>query len=423
MAVNHTVVAEKVFNLLKGFGYVVKSFDNEGKLVIDPQEGSRFVIAQPNILVRLDKATDTLMYATGKNIDEQSDKELRGMLKDLANDYLMSFDFRKFNKTIKAKAEKIDIAQKSEKDMADVMEGFGTMTGSSKTSYQPLDTVKIVVRHKKPVNEEVRGARSRNIHSIYIQRGEERFKMAENNLAAARAMARHMYNGGDMHDGIGSSISEMAGELNKLREFVRYVQSNNLVNEDNNDYVTLAFENIEHIKNTFKKLSGVKSYAGAVNEVEKRSSVEMLEDDIDLESKFTETHFDQRIDAVRDVIRTALSRKNAFESSINKAVQEESFDNLANMLSENDGIEFASPRAKLGYQVSQLGSTVQNPQLGAYLSGISKKLQSGNHINQHEYTTIKSCLLGAHSTQPQVSAVAESAEQKYEQFLEQFDIL
>lgn len=422
MAVNLAVVAEKVFNLLKGFGYVVKSFDNEGKLVIDPSEGSRFVVAQPNILIRVDKSSDTLMYATGKGIDEQTDAELRKMLKELANDYLMSFDYRKFNKTIKAKAEKIDIAQKSEKDMADVMEGFGTMTGSTKTSYQPLDTVKIVVRHKKPVNEEVRGARSRNIHSIYIQRGEERFKMSENNLAAARAMARHMYNGGEMHDQTGTAITEMAGELNKLREFVRYVQSNSLVNEGNQEYVTLAFENIEHIKNTFKKLSGVKSYASAVNEVEKRSNIEMLEDDIDLEAKFTETHFDQRVEAVRDVIRSAMSRKSAFETSIDNAVQAESFDNLAEMLSENDGIEFASPRAKLGYQVSQLGSSVQNPQLGAYLSGISKKLQAGSHINQHEYTTIKSCLLGAHKTQPAV-AVAESAEEKYEQFLEQFDIL
>lgn len=420
MAVNHQIVAEKVFNLLKGYGFVVKNFNTEGKLVIDPQEATRFVVGEPNILVRLDKSTDTLLYAEGSNSDQD---DLRGTLKDIANDYLMSFDFRKFNKTIKAKSEQIDIAQKSEKDMADVMEGFGTMTGSTKTSYQPLDTVKIVVRHKKPVNEEVRGSRSRNIHSIYIQRGEERFKMSENNLAAARAMARHMYNGGEMHDQVGSSITEMAGELNKLREFVKYVRSNNLVNEENESYFTLAKENIDHIKNLFGKLSGVKSYAGAVNEVDKRSNIEMLEDDIDLEAKFTETHFDQRVDAVRDVIRSALSRKTTFESAIDNAIQSENFENLSDMLSENDGLDFVSPRAKLGYQVSQLGSTVQNPQLGAYLSGISKKLESGNHINQHEYTTIKSCLLSAGSGPSSTLAVAESFESKYEQFLEQFDIL
>ncbi len=31
---------------------------------------------------------------------------------------------------------------------------LGKMYGSTKTSYQPLDAVKIVVRHNKPVNEE-----------------------------------------------------------------------------------------------------------------------------------------------------------------------------------------------------------------------------------------------------------------------------
>ena len=51
-----------------------------------------------------------------------------------------------------------------------------------------------------------------------------------------------------------------------------------------------------------------------------------------------------------------------------------------------------------------------------------KYMLNDGALNQHEYTTIKSCLLGAHKTQPEV-AVAESFEAKYEQFLEQFDIL
>ena len=117
--------------------------------------------------------------------------------------------------------------------MADVMEGFGQMTGSTKTSYQPLDNIKIVVKHRKPVNEESRGARSRNIHSIYIQRGEEKFKMQENSLRAARAMARHIHNGGEMFDSTGQSITEMAKESRELSEFVRYVRGANLVNEAN----------------------------------------------------------------------------------------------------------------------------------------------------------------------------------------------
>lgn len=420
MAINYSLVSEKVFNLLKGHGFVVKSFDKAGKLALDPQQASRFVVAKPNMLVRIDSQQEMLVFASGQNYE---DDNLRKSLKNLAHDYLMSFDYKKFSKTIKPKSEKIDIAKTSEKDMADVMEGLGPMTGSTRTSYQPVDSVKIVVKHRKPVNEEVRGARSRNIHSIYIQRGEEKFKMTENNLKAARAMARHINMGGEMFDSVGTGITEMAVEERKLREFVRYVQSKKLVNEDNQEYVSLAMENIEHIRNTFNKLTGVKTYSGAIDEVTNRSSAEILEDDIDLESKFTETHFDQRVKGAIGAIKGALYRKANFESRINQAIQNETFDNLADMLSEGEGLDFATAQNKLGYQVSQMSNTVNNPALGNYLSSIGKKLYSGSSISQHEYTTIKSCLLGAHSNKQVPSEVAESVESRYEAFIEQFDIL
>ena len=111
---------------------------------------------------------------------------------------------------------------------------------SSKTScHQTLENIKIVVKHKKFVNEEVRGCRQ--IHSIFIQRGDERFKL-ENNLQMARAMAP-VQKGGEVFDEVGTKIIEMA-DLKKLPEFVRYVQTAKIVNEDNEEYVALAKENI-----------------------------------------------------------------------------------------------------------------------------------------------------------------------------------
>ena len=93
------------------------------------------------------------------------------------------------------------------------------------------------------------------------------------------------------------------------------------------------------------------------------------------------------------------------------------------MLSEDDGMEFATPHAKLGYQVSQMSNSVADSRLGSYLTGISKKLYSGDRMSQHEYTTIKSCLLGAHAGHEVPTSVAESVEDQYEKFIEQFDIL
>jgi len=304
-----------------------------------------------------------------------------------------------------------------------IEEGFSPMSGSTKTSYQGLDNVKLVIRHKKEVNEEIRGSRSRNISSIFVQRGDERFKMAENNLKAARAMARHVKNGGEPFDAVGSAINEMAVEQRKLREFIRYVKKSGLVNEDNESFVNLAVENINYITSAFTKLAGVKSYATAVEDVTDRRNTEVLQDDIDLESKFTETHFDDKVANVVDFVKSAMSRKTAYESYIDKAVSNESFAQLKNMLSEDDGMEFATPHAKLGYQVSQMSNSVNDPRLGNYLTGISKKLYSGDRMSQHEYTTIKSCLLGAHGTQSAPTSVAESVEDQYEKFIEQFDIL
>jgi hypothetical protein len=545
MAININTVSEKLFNILKGFGYEVKSYNKEGKLVINPQEATRFAVAEPNLLARIDVNDKTIVLATSNDLSESP---VRGMVKNLAQDYLLNFDYRVFDKKLKPKGENVDIAKNAEKDMAEVMEeiniirklsgldpveekvekdkkygdegekvktakgniytwaeadrdysmygkftyeggeftmhydpqmgqfdnrepiegdpkaqqvidslpdeyfandeketvisgiidmileyadpqtedkeqvaeaSLGKMTGSRKSSYQPLaDNVKIIVRHNKDVNEEVRGARSRNIHSILIQRGEEKFKMAENNLSAARAMARHLHNGGETYDEIGESITQMSKDLNKLKEFVNYVRKTKLVNETNEEFVSLAIENINDIKTNFKKLSGVKTYANAVETVTNYNNVELLQDDLDLESKFTETHFDDKVANVLDNLKVMASKKHAFETYITDAIQKESFEDLKNNLKESDLVDFATPNAKLGYQVSQLGYSAKDSALSNYLQSIGTKLSDGGQLNQSEYGAIKSCLLSA--GQHNVQSAPMSMEESYEAFLDRF---
>ena len=298
---------------------------------------------------------------------------------------------------------------------------LGRMTGSRKSSYQPLaDNVKIIVRHNKEVNEEVRGARSRNIHSILIQRGEEKFKMAENNLSAARAMARHLHNGGETFDEIGESITEMSREFKKLKEFIQYVRKAKLVNEANEEFVTMAMENINDIKTNLKRLSGVKTYANAVESVLSYNNVEILQDNLDLESKFTETHFDDKVANVMDSLRAMSSRKKSFENKIVKAIESETFANIKDLLSENDIVDFETPHGKLGHQVSQLGYSAQDNTLSNYLHSISSKISAGGQLNQFEYGTIKSCLLGA--GQHNVQSAPMNVEESYEAFMDRFDV-
>ena len=697
MATNFKDISEKVFNLLKGHGFDLKTFNKEGKIVIDPQEGTRFVSDEPNILVRVDDLEKEISLQTSEDF---ADHNLRNLLKELAQDSLLSFDFRVFDKKLKPKGEEIDVARRQEIDMneeinllkrlsgieesteelneaiplaaglwfigtrvlggvlkyalknpaktfiaTDVIDGdldntknalewagenvvpevvpevvptiidtikqyalpvsavaaavyggvklkqylnklkkqaeeekrndfidqqmqmqsedldinenipgvkeisqgkgedgkeyfialttdnmpldwptywkweqsygeknknraslrygryvsdakaflnlpedkkkpavpysksvekdladrmfaktdmpdldkeamkgrpkgkeespfdrylrhmkplrkaqnkesvnessLGKMTGSRKSSYQPLaDNVKIIVRHNKEVNEEVRGARSRNIHSILIQRGEEKFKMAENNLSAARAMARHLHNGGETYDEIGESITEMSREFKKLKEFIQYVRKAKLVNETNEEFVTMAIENINDIRTNLKRLSGVKTYANAVETVRNYNNVEILQDDLDLESKFTETHFDDKVSNVMDSLRAMTSRKQSFENKIVKAIESETFANIKDLLSENDIVDFDTPHGKLGHQVSQLGYSAKDNTLSNYLHGISSKISAGGQLNQFEYGTIKSCLLSAGQHNVQTAPV--DVEESYEAFIDQF---
>ena len=418
MATNKKQVSEKIFNLLKGFGYEVKTFDVEGNNQVNPQESTRFVVEEPNILVRLDLNKNSIILNTSEDLTKH---KIRPMLKELSKDYLLNFDYNVFGKRLKPKGELQDAEKNSEKDMADVMEAsLGKLSGSTKTSYQPLENVKIVLKHKKAIDEEIRGSRSRNIHSIFIQRGEERFKLPENNLAMARAMARHVQKGGEVFDEIGESIVDMARDLSKLREFIVYVKRSNIVNEANAEYVNLAIENINNIRETFKKLQGAKTYATAVESLSNQEKYNLEEDDSDIQSLFTETHFDDKVANVIDNLRTLNLRKKAFESHIMNAIENEQFNNAVDMLKETELLQFDTPNAKLGHQVSQLGFSAKDERLGNYLRDCGKRLSSGGQMSDFDYRAIKSSLLSA-GDRP-VKGEPMSYMESYEKFLDRFSV-
>lgn len=415
MAIDYSSVSEKIFNILSGQGLTVEKRDIDGKITSEVDDARYFSVKEPEIQIFINEEESTInMKANKANRDTAN--EIRPAIKSIATEYNLNLDYKLFSKKRIPKQ-----VESKEQDVADVMEGFGTMYGGAKTSYQPLDNVKIVVKHRNAVNEESRGARSRNIHSIYIQRGEERFKMAENNLKAARAMARHLNMGGETFDSVGTAIVEMAAEQRKLKEFTRYVSNRGLVNESNEEYVILAQESISSIKTTLDKLCGVKTYAKAVESLEDMANTQILEDDIDLEAKFTETHIDDRVTSAFDGIKRSLSRQQNYRTTIENAIANESFSELCNSLTEAEAVDFATPHARLSYQVGRLGAAAKNETLRNHLNGISQRIADGQRLGQFEYDTIKSCLLSASEARIQEN-VTESAENAYASFIEGFDI-
>ena len=287
--------------------------------------------------------------------------------------------------------------------------GFGRPTGTSRTSYQKLDdSISIVVRHKKRIAEEdeVRpGVRSRNIESVYIRRGGERFRMAENYLPSARAMARHMQNGGEVWDAIGESINRAAGDMNRLNRFVRYVDRNGLINEHNGEYVQLAREQLNSIRGVIESMGGQRGYARNSQRIVDLMSAAPEALDEDLESLFVEKRKDDRVVTAMEDLKGLVAKRRQFQRSIDEAVENEKFDSLKDLLGESDMYDFADAKARLSHQVSQMGSAAQDPTLGSYLTDISSKISSGGQLSQHEYGTIKRCLMNANG-----STVSESRE-------------
>ena len=70
MAISVKTVADRVFNLLKGHGYEVDTFDKDGEVVGDPAEAIRFFVENPNLLVTLNVASEEIRFSASENSDE-----------------------------------------------------------------------------------------------------------------------------------------------------------------------------------------------------------------------------------------------------------------------------------------------------------------------------------------------------------------
>ena len=269
MAINFKDAAEKIMRILQGNGLSPKLFSNmDGKSVAVPEEARYFYIQNPNIMIFLDDESSEIKFHIGEDvdIDTPSVSKLIKLVKNLARSNLMDFDIRTFGKHIEPKNYVFNIEKNKEQEMNDVLEeGLSPLEGSTKTSRQTLENVRLIIRHKKPVNEEQRGSRSRNISAIFVENSDgERFKYPHKHLSGARAMARHVSNGGVPSDMVGEAIIEQTTTLVKLKEFINIVNKQGLVNEANRDVVLNVKRQIESVKESIKRIQGTKGYTSFV---------------------------------------------------------------------------------------------------------------------------------------------------------------
>ena len=326
MAVNIDRIAEKTMKIIQGLGLQTKMFDSsQGKSVADPQKARYFFVEMPNLMVFIDEESHDLNVDLGErtDLDNPQVKKLVDMLKDTARSNLLDFNTKSFGKHIEPKNYAFKIEQNKEQAMSDVFnEGISPLEGSSRTSRQTLENARIIVKHRNPVNEESRGARSRNISAIFIENADgERFKYPFKHLNGARAMARHVANGGVPSDMVGEAIVEHSSNLSKLKEFMNVVNKQGLVNENNRSIVANVKQKMDSIKESIKSIQGAKGYTAFVESMalnEKSEEAEITEDTVnDYVSKFTKTTFEE---SLKDIL-PLVHRVNEEEMENNRANQ------------------------------------------------------------------------------------------------------
>lgn len=274
-----------------------------------------------------------------------------------------------------------------------ITESFSKMFGSIKTSQQTLENVRILVKHKTPVDENVRGSRSRHISAIFLESNGERFRFPHNYLPGARAMAQHMAHGGTMGDKVGTYISESTGNLLKLQSFNRYVTTNKLINEDSSGIIETVKENIETIRTELRKITGVKTYETVKARLETFEREALSEDDTStLKDLFTIRRFDEKFEGVLPIIKQLVQEKDTFHKRIEEAA-------AGTVLIRRESInttpmfEFASENARLGFKINELALRImENDELSGFVNKIGTKLCKEGTVNDFEKAVLAQVL-------------------------------
>ena len=262
-------IGEELFSKLRGRFKNIQIGNQEGTVTNVPSDSRfyDFVYGDQGgkVSVSLDENSVVVMYSEKlfSENDASIKKEWYDFLKEMrvfAKKRMLNFEVRDIQKS---NLEKRDYKFLSNKNGDNTMTE-STMYGTSKTSYQNISDARICVKHSESINQELAGGRSQKIGSIYIESANgERFKYPYKHLNGARAMARHVAEGGNMYDDFGKHIVGLSEEMNKLRKFKTYMSRSSVMAEGLAGYMDVVNERIDTVKTTIAKLQNKAHYTEA----------------------------------------------------------------------------------------------------------------------------------------------------------------
>ena len=285
---NLSIIAKDLFNKIRGQFPSVQLGDSQGTITKKPEEARFFdfdfnhggnTLGKVSISI---SEEDGLVVLHNKDFTEGTDEAVKnawyGFLKEMgqfAKARVLGFDTRDITKSNLEKRDYEFLGK--EKEVEQVSES--NLYGTTKTSFQSVGEARLVIKHSAPVDQTVAGGRSHKIESIFIESSAgERFKYPIKHLNGARAMARHVSEGGNPFDSFGKHIIGLSEELSKLRSFKTYINRSNVMAEGLKEYQSIVDERIETIKTECQKLQRANAYKETFENFQESTLEEVPED-------------------------------------------------------------------------------------------------------------------------------------------------
>jgi hypothetical protein len=241
--------------------------------------------------------------------------------RDIAKDNLDKRDYKFLTRNAQPKQEAQNSVPVGEGVMAE-----STMYGTKSVSYQKLENTRLIVKHSQKLNDDMApGARSRNIAGLFVENADgERFKYPFIHLAGARAMQRHVANGGLPYDAIGESIIKMSEEIAQLKSFGNYVVRNDLMNSDTNSVVERSTQALNGLREQIKALSKQGHYEAYKESFQAQQPMEVPQEIAEqFKDQFTVKNFKEDMAAVFPVLYRLMKESELGYDDIVAMTQEE----------------------------------------------------------------------------------------------------
>lgn len=264
-------IAEDLFNKIRGRFPSVTIGDEEGKLTDDPSNARFFDFDYKSggeslgrVSVSVTEDSVSIMYTNDfvENASDSVREDWYGFLKQMrtfSKKRLLDFDTRNITKS---NLDKRDYKFLSKNKFGDTQMSESKLFGTSQVSYQKVGEARLNIRHRKPVDPENSASRTRNIDKIYIESPEgERFKYPYRHLAGARAMARHVSEGGTPYDSFGQHVVTLSEELSKLKRFKTHVNRSKVMAEGLSQYMDIIESRVKNIKHELESIQKPNRYS------------------------------------------------------------------------------------------------------------------------------------------------------------------